>query len=436
MAKKTKNNAFATTSSGPSPRPLARRKRSDKGRTGVENAMLDIAPVTGEIRSANEFVNLAKNMPKPYVKGGQVIYPDTKADTAQMMLALAGAIPLAGMAARGAPKVLNKIIQATPTTPLRRQLGAIVYHGSPHKFDKFRMSSVGSGEGAQAYGHGLYMADARDVAKLYQSDLTFAGHGALEIPGLDPSVNRQIARDFYGSDFDSIDDIPPEWYDNIVDDLIDEGEYELADQLANADKTTARLSRGYLYQADLPDDSIAKMIDWDTPIGKQSPEVKAMARRVFAELDEDDIGYGLTYANRGNMDFPDSMLTNVDEWTGADLYNVMTYNAGAPGASQWANEYGIPGIKYADAVSRPQVVPYRQQLEAMSDTDLLAEAERVLGIDADDITLEDLDDWVIEELIEADDVTLASRGYATSRDNVTRNYVVFDENLPKIINTE
>lgn len=32
-------------------------------------------------------------------------------------------------------------------------------HGSPHKFTKFDSSKIGTGEGAQAYGHGLYMAE-------------------------------------------------------------------------------------------------------------------------------------------------------------------------------------------------------------------------------------------------------------------------------------
>jgi hypothetical protein len=33
-----------------------------------------------------------------------------------------------------------------------------VYHGSPHKFDRFDASKIGTGEGAQSYGHGLYLA--------------------------------------------------------------------------------------------------------------------------------------------------------------------------------------------------------------------------------------------------------------------------------------
>ena len=42
------------------------------------------------------------------------------------------------------------------------------WHGSPHKFDKFSMDQIGTGEGAQAYGHGLYFADDIDEAKRYQ----------------------------------------------------------------------------------------------------------------------------------------------------------------------------------------------------------------------------------------------------------------------------
>ena len=43
---------------------------------------------------------------------------------------------------------------AAPRT-LNPHTGAVVYHGSPHKLDKFDSSKIGTGEGAQAYGHGL-----------------------------------------------------------------------------------------------------------------------------------------------------------------------------------------------------------------------------------------------------------------------------------------
>jgi hypothetical protein len=39
------------------------------------------------------------------------------------------------------------------------------YHGSPHDFDRFDLSKIGTGEGAQAYGHGLYFAENPRVAE-------------------------------------------------------------------------------------------------------------------------------------------------------------------------------------------------------------------------------------------------------------------------------
>jgi hypothetical protein len=56
---------------------------------------------------------------------------------------------------------------AIPDTP-----GIRAYHGSPHDFDKFDLSKIGSGEGAQAYGHGLYFAENEGVAKSYRDGLT------------------------------------------------------------------------------------------------------------------------------------------------------------------------------------------------------------------------------------------------------------------------
>jgi hypothetical protein len=53
-----------------------------------------------------------------------------------------------------------------------RQPGFTAYHGSPHDFDKFSLDKIGTGEGAQAYGHGLYFADSEGVAKSYKEKLS------------------------------------------------------------------------------------------------------------------------------------------------------------------------------------------------------------------------------------------------------------------------
>src|SRR5690349_16750001 len=43
------------------------------------------------------------------------------------------------------------------------------FHGSPHVFDAFDASKIGTGEGAQAYGHGLYYAESPEVAASYRN---------------------------------------------------------------------------------------------------------------------------------------------------------------------------------------------------------------------------------------------------------------------------
>ena len=42
------------------------------------------------------------------------------------------------------------------------------YHGSPYQFEKFSTNKIGSGVGAQAYGHGLYFSDNPNVARGYR----------------------------------------------------------------------------------------------------------------------------------------------------------------------------------------------------------------------------------------------------------------------------
>lgn len=47
------------------------------------------------------------------------------------------------------------------------------YHGSPHMFDKFQAGDkIGTGEGAQAFGYGLYFTDKKDIAKNYADKLS------------------------------------------------------------------------------------------------------------------------------------------------------------------------------------------------------------------------------------------------------------------------
>jgi hypothetical protein len=48
----------------------------------------------------------------------------------------------------------------------------IAYHGSPYNFNKFKTKKIGKGEGAQAFGWGLYFTDIEDIAKWYAETIS------------------------------------------------------------------------------------------------------------------------------------------------------------------------------------------------------------------------------------------------------------------------
>lgn len=69
------------------------------------------------------------------------------------------------------------------------------YHGTPHKFKDFSLEHIGTGEGAQAHGWGLYFAQDRKVSEDYRNRLrTGRSRGQLfevDIPENDVLVDEQ-----------------------------------------------------------------------------------------------------------------------------------------------------------------------------------------------------------------------------------------------------
>lgn len=88
-----------------------------------------------------------------------------------------------------------------------RILYQAAYHGSPHIFDRFSLDAIGTGEGAQVYGWGLYFAGRKEIAEHYRRALS--GRGNVQIDGTDlltfleqsPAELREVAKsvalDFY-----------------------------------------------------------------------------------------------------------------------------------------------------------------------------------------------------------------------------------------------
>ena len=85
------------------------------------------------------------------------------------------AFAVTGAAAMGsvaAPKPSGAYVTSgAPMKKVSEPKGITAYHGSPYDFDRFDISKMGTGEGAQAYGPGLYFAESEGVARSYRDAL-------------------------------------------------------------------------------------------------------------------------------------------------------------------------------------------------------------------------------------------------------------------------
>lgn len=91
----------------------------------------------------------------------------------------AGAAVL-GEAGKQVGKVAKKVFSkkknnegiAEVRAPTENQPGIIAFHGSGADFDRFRLNKIGTGEGNQAFGYGLYFTDSEDIAKFYKNQVS------------------------------------------------------------------------------------------------------------------------------------------------------------------------------------------------------------------------------------------------------------------------
>ena len=75
----------------------------------------------------------------------------------------------------GRPSIFGSALATAGEQPR----GMTLYHGSPHDFDKFSLEKIGTGEGNQAFGRGVYLASNEDVAKYYRDTLAPDGGGHM-----------------------------------------------------------------------------------------------------------------------------------------------------------------------------------------------------------------------------------------------------------------
>ena len=221
--------------------------------------------------------------------------------------------------------MLTGMMQGTKVAPIMRN-AIKVYHGSPHKFDKASSEHIGKGEGAQAYGHGLYWAESPKVAEDYATKLAPKGKGG---PWWEDMVRQKIAQGMPPNEAKAfVAKHAPDKADEIF--KISDDKLEVSKQLYEASLRWPDAAR------EATDPLSAKhFLDWDKPLGKQNADVFQKIRSAF------DSKYG--------QGFFDKYVGS-----GADMKDVIQNfdDLGKGGVETMLRQKGIPGITYLDGMSR------------------------------------------------------------------------------------
>ena len=257
------------------------------------------------------------------------------------------------MAALAVPGVSNRLAQGMADTGAdvidagRRFVtdeygGMKLYHGSPHDFDKFSMSKIGTGEGAQAYGHGLYFTEDETIARHYRDKVgAMLGSGQLQVDGRNIDWDNPLeAAAFelmrHGGDREAAADFAERRFrGSQVPQIIRSGV-----QLPEVK------SPGRMYEVEVnanPED----FLDWDRPLSEQSQRVQDAAERARRAYLAANYPNNPEYLN-GN--FPAHLKEGLP--AGRAIGSATAGNATSPIVAKEMREAGIPGIRYLDAGSR------------------------------------------------------------------------------------
>lgn len=236
--------------------------------------------------------------------------------------------------------------------------GITAYQGGPHSVGEegFLDEKIGTGEGAQAYGHGHYFAEAEPVAQGYRDALAQQQNPTTSINDLISKMSKvnpermtpQIIQYYmkldpmlspHADDKEVVGHISEALNGQNADGSVSESAIDAYGKLTDK---FGRNHKGHMHEVSInahPD----HFLDWDKPLSEQSEHVQ----NAFNSHKD------LIHSNPYLDTFFDNIVEHRD---GAEIYNELSHkNAvglGDKGASNFLSSMGIHGIRYLDASSR------------------------------------------------------------------------------------
>jgi hypothetical protein len=258
---------------------------------------------------------------------------------------VAGLIKTAATTRKGLQYSMDNAAASSGGKGVPNQLGMVAFHGTPHDFDAFDLSKLGTGEGHQAFGHGLYFAEAEGTAKHYR--------GALSRRGITPgSAMDNAMTAMEKANWDA-----KQAYASLMRTASSARDSEYRETLIKAaDKIKAGNVKqlGKLMTVDIPDEAVAKMLDFDTPLRNQPNILKRIPAEDRAKLEamlEENDHVGDLEEYTGNQ-----LQQMIGRAISEDRIAFNPKDGNFDNTKKLAAEYflanDIPGIRFLDGNSR------------------------------------------------------------------------------------
>ena len=268
-------------------------------------------------------------------------------------------------------KLQQQAAQTEAETKTGQALFSTVWHGTPYRGienEGFDLGRIGTGEGAQAYGWGIYFAGDRDVSEEYRRRLSDSEEIVNFRFGDEPFIrtNDGWRSDEHGWQLEGAEEVAANAITDGTDlaaliaeaeedemDVIWDGHMEVdldtareaAQMIANGD-IEADTRQGQLYSAEIPEDE--ELLDWDDAYSKQPQDVQEKIRRTLEAAPQRALE---DYSVASGQELADKILG--DDPTGSNIYNSLDDIYGSDREASLAlNDNGIPGLRYLDGNSR------------------------------------------------------------------------------------
>ena len=299
------------------------------------------------------------------------------------------------------------------------------WHGSPHDFDTFDLGAIGTGEGNQVHGWGLYFAKDKKVSDLYRRELSLihdVDKGTLfkvDVPDTKTMIDEQqslniLSKETKQSLNAAINALPEQEKEVFINEYTNSPLFnhyakkeidELGSKFEQLDNEYRLLKDEYLdkfLKEDLNKitqrnlNRLSEKYNIDLKALKENPnsikdvknQLDTMWFNAFTEYGMASKKYREIYWGKYKEDF--SALLNDSGINGRDFYLALSKAlGGAKKASEHLNEYGVKGITYVgeqdgrcyvvfDDKAIKVIEKYNQSINGM--TEIMKDGERIISI--------------------------------------------------------